>query len=675
MTRQLYEEALADVKRLKEVAEDNAKKALIEAVAPRIKDLIESELLREDDESKSDNNILHDEENLEEDYEDSISSAAYDLSAGSDPSVAAAISMPDDEGKVTLDLDALSVEPKLNTNEFEMSNESVKLLNPLVDKINSATAIKIESKLFQLFDQLEKFSGAGRIIKESKGYLNKISELTSEVENTYQFLQESAGSLQDKSIYEEKLEKLYKELNKLAEQTMKKTHRSLNEADITLKLTGVPDDLDLDSLGVDLISDEEDEEGGEESEEGGDEDLDLGGEEESEEGESEEGESEEGGEEDLDLGGGEEEEKTEEGDKMESRRLSDNLVVEIDENMLRREIGRMKALREAKDDVQAWGHGAGKVSPEFEDDDMGDPFVDIDLTTEGQKGEDDLDEQDGLDEQDSPKGQDDLDEQDELAQAGDDPSAVGPGGASNAPERRTRTMGAEQNQGYQAESIRRRIASERLLQLEAKKKAKKAKKEQQDAKKQAQVKENQAQASAKKGQKGAAQQQKKEAAQQKKKSQQMAEAYAYYANKFNESVRRTNRLATMLAEVNNRNEARRNGASKRLSESTDKLREKLAETNLFNTKLLYSNKLLQNESLTKRQKAEVIERLDEARSEREVRLVYESLIKALSGTSRTITEGSERKVMGSSSQATRPASTTLNEGYEADRWARLAGIK
>ena len=47
MTKQLYDEALADVKKLKEVAEDNAKKALIEAVAPRIKDLIEAELLRE----------------------------------------------------------------------------------------------------------------------------------------------------------------------------------------------------------------------------------------------------------------------------------------------------------------------------------------------------------------------------------------------------------------------------------------------------------------------------------------------------------------------------------------------------------------------------------------------------------------------------------------------------
>jgi hypothetical protein len=117
-----------------------------------------------------------------------------------------------------------------------------------------------------------------------------------------------------------------------------------------------------------------------------------------------------------------------------------------------------------------------------------------------------------------------------------------------------------------------------------------------------------------------------------------------------------------------------NGVATRSTAETENLRKKLAETNLFNTKLLYCNKLLQNESLTKRQKADVIERLDEAKSEREVKLVYESLVKTLGTTSRTVTEGKSR-VLGSSSQATRPASATISESYEADRWARLAGLK
>jgi hypothetical protein len=88
---------------------------------------------------------------------------------------------------------------------------------------------------------------------------------------------------------------------------------------------------------------------------------------------------------------------------------------------------------------------------------------------------------------------------------------------------------------------------------------------------------------------------------------------------------------------------------------------------------MYSNKLLQNESLSRRQKAEIIERLDEARTPREAKLVYESLVKTMAGTSKPLRENANRSV-GSSSMTTRPASTQLREGFETDRWAKLAGI-
>ena len=116
MTKQLYEEALADVKKLKEVAEDNAKKALIEAVAPRIKDLIEAELLREVEVGLGnpvDNELLLDDEvdmmsgEGADEFEPSIGAAAQSALGSTMPDVTNAISMPDEEGKVTLDLDAL----------------------------------------------------------------------------------------------------------------------------------------------------------------------------------------------------------------------------------------------------------------------------------------------------------------------------------------------------------------------------------------------------------------------------------------------------------------------------------------------------------------------------------------------------------------------------------------
>lgn len=688
MSKQLYEEALADVKKLKEVAEDNAKKALIEAVSPRIKDLIEAELLREAGE-------LDDEILLDEEPPVAMGMPGTEV----DPAIASAISSPDEEGKVTLDLDAIDVQPA--GAEFELSNESLKLINPLVSKINSAMAIQVESKLFQLNEAVQKFLGASLSTKKTVGYQRKILEMVSEIENTYEYLQESAKNLQDKGVYEGKLEQLYKQLNKLVEQyNMKKNLRSLTEAEITLKLTGVPDELEdkLGDLGVDLVADSDGEEGGGDEgsdEEGGDEELDLGGD------EGSEGGDEEGGDEELHLGGDDEgsdeeggdEESTEEGQKMETRRLSDKLVVEIDENMLRREIARMRTLREADETKpQSWGHGAGAVSSEedFEADDLGDPFLDIDLS-ENQ----DMDEQDqGMDEQDQMDEQDD--DLEELYQAEDEKEVGGrrgrPAEQSDKQSRQPgKTLEADQaDEGYgmeetdqqdeadqqdesqQVQEARRRLARETRLQTEAKKKAKQAKQESQKAKQKGKQAQTEAQQAAKKNQAKQAQQKKQEAVKQAKKAKQMDEAYAYYANVFNESVRRTAKLQSVLAE--SRKAVRHNGAATRSTAETSTLRKKLAETNLFNTKLLYCNKLLQNESLTKRQKAEIIERLDEATSDREVKLVYETLTKALVGSSRPMTE-SRRPVVGSSSQATRPASTVLSEGYEADRWAKLAGLK
>jgi hypothetical protein len=103
----------------------------------------------------------------------------------------------------------------------------------------------------------------------------------------------------------------------------------------------------------------------------------------------------------------------------------------------------------------------------------------------------------------------------------------------------------------------------------------------------------------------------------------------------------------------------------------------LAETNLFNVKLVYANRILQLEGLTSRQKSQVIKQLDGVKTVREAKLVYESLTQTLGGSSKsTVTEGADRKVLGSASRATRPAATSqsLNEGYEAERWAQLAGI-
>ena len=103
------------------------------------------------------------------------------------------------------------------------------------------------------------------------------------------------------------------------------------------------------------------------------------------------------------------------------------------------------------------------------------------------------------------------------------------------------------------------------------------------------------------------------------------------------------------------------------------LREQLEEVNLFNAKLLYVNKLMQNRDLTPRQQRSIVESLDAAKSVREAKLLYTSLTESLKPRSGAMTEG---RILGSSSRSTRPGGTaSLNESVEVDRWAILAGIR
>jgi hypothetical protein len=701
MSKQLYEEALADVKRLKEVAEDNAKKALIEAVTPRIRDLIENQLLREFEESEEVDKIVGDDGELllDDGLSDealtvppsvpsttvpSMAAAALDLTGGgvSNVDVANAISMPDEKGEVVLDLDALSqaaVEPALAGVEGEEAlpvDASDMFENSKLDVSTGLRILKVEGKV----NSLSRYKSN---LRKMSGFKNLVAEAKEEVETIYGGIQESSLGARSKKLFEAKLETIYKNVNKLMEQGMNK--KNISE-DLTFKVSGIEagEPVDLEDLNVTIEEEEPSEEEGDE--------LDLGGEEGDEDEEVE-----------LDLGGEEEGEEESEEDEdemeeaklpMESRRLGDNVIVEIDENMLRNEIKRMRDLREAAEDVQSWGHGAGEVSDDFEDDDLGDPFLDVDVTTEGlneydmsememqakdpaAKDKKHSEEDEDLDElaqaYEAHGSDEDEDDMNEMDQARDKPEY---GGSDREDSRkRARSPGMTQKeQQVQEETLLRRLAAEQRLQTEAKKKAHKAKKMKEQQAQKGKKAAADAAVAKKKGNSHAAATKQKEARSCQSKAEKLGEAYTFFATKFNESVSRVKRLQAVLAEVR-RHEETSNGSSTRLAESADKLRDKLAETNLFNAKLLYSNKLLQNESLTKRQKAEVIQRLDEAKTEREVKLVYESLVKTLSGASRQLSEVAERRVLGSSSQATRSASTPLNEGVELNRWAKLAGIK
>ena len=108
------------------------------------------------------------------------------------------------------------------------------------------------------------------------------------------------------------------------------------------------------------------------------------------------------------------------------------------------------------------------------------------------------------------------------------------------------------------------------------------------------------------------------------------------------------------------------------------MKNQLSEMNLFNAKLLYANKLMQNRDLSIKQQRNIVESLDEAKTLGEAKILFESLSKSLVKSAprsgNTMNESASRSVIGGSS---RPVSSAqpMNEGVALDRWATLAGIK
>jgi len=115
------------------------------------------------------------------------------------------------------------------------------------------------------------------------------------------------------------------------------------------------------------------------------------------------------------------------------------------------------------------------------------------------------------------------------------------------------------------------------------------------------------------------------------------------------------------------------------------LKRNLQEVNLFNSKLLYTNKLMQNTDLNNKQRLAIIEAFDRAQSLREVELVYKSLSESLK-IAGVLSEGKQvpKTLKGpKSSRFVAPSSTLLQESAKreaeeknsfTDRLQQLAGL-
>lgn len=117
--------------------------------------------------------------------------------------------------------------------------------------------------------------------------------------------------------------------------------------------------------------------------------------------------------------------------------------------------------------------------------------------------------------------------------------------------------------------------------------------------------------------------------------------------------------------------------SKRLAETNDKLRAELTGQKLFNTKLVALNRVLQIPGLKKAQKEKVVDLLDRGRTVAEVKQMYSRIVEALKKggeNSRAIHESAQGVQGGSASRASTSAAPS-NDGDAhpvLERWNKIA---
>jgi hypothetical protein len=104
------------------------------------------------------------------------------------------------------------------------------------------------------------------------------------------------------------------------------------------------------------------------------------------------------------------------------------------------------------------------------------------------------------------------------------------------------------------------------------------------------------------------------------------------------------------------------------------IKTELQEVNLFNAKLLYTNKIFKAKTLTESQKVKVLAAFDKAASVKEAKLVFETLSEGMKETKKTVNESMLR---GSASKAAGVAAKKpiLEVNDQFARWQTLAGIK
>lgn len=216
-TKNVYEEAIADVKKLKELAEQRARDAVLTKVEPQLKKLVEQQLFEEGD---------------EEDLEETSAMAAG--------SIQGSMSEP--------------VEESDEETQYEVAEGADAGLAELADFTRPVSDDRFVASVYRVSEDVQRLVTADRKEKMTDSFSSKVEEAISKLEDMYAYLRESYVG-DDKGVLEGKLEKGYGLVNAVKESTMK-MRDLLNEEDLTVKINNLPDGVDPDAITIDVVQDE-----------------------------------------------------------------------------------------------------------------------------------------------------------------------------------------------------------------------------------------------------------------------------------------------------------------------------------------------------------------------------------------------------------------------------------
>ena len=152
-----------------------------------------------------------------------------------------------------------------------------------------------------------------------------------------------------------------------------------------------------------------------------------------------------------------------------------------------------------------------------------------------------------------------------------------------------------------------------------------------------------------------------------------------------EQEQMVNQIAKEIAEANKENKDLKESLNKVRSDNNKlrrivlQLKEKLDEVSVSNARLIYTNRVMGNDSLNERQKDKIVEKISQAQTIEEAKTIHEALQSAVAGTPKSdgpksLNEAVSRQSTQVFSRRQRSEGTRANDQFFS-RMQRLAGIK